>query len=158
MTVLYVYIFMVYLSSVLLLLLFFIPGLSMSSPRTTPKQEVWCALMVLQVSSEVLWHVTGTRAPLSVIDRLTDSSVLLPPALIVSSTHVRLVPRFWHLRLFDHSACLYCTAENYRRLQREEERKRRKGEDGEKTFELFVFLSVASCLVGVKLFEGNLSA
>lgn len=112
------------------------------------------ALMVLQVSSQVHWCATGIQALLSLIGCLIDSSVLLPPFLIMSSIHVCLVPRFWHPRLFDHP-CLYCSAEKYWGLQQEEGRHIRKGEDREKILHLFVFLSVASCLVGVKLFEGN---
>ncbi len=98
--------------------------------------------MVLLVSSEVQWRAAGIQAPLSLIECVIDSSVLLPPFLILSSTHVRLVPRFWHPGLFDHSACLYCTAENCRRLQREEETKRRKGEDRERKHSISLFFSL----------------
>lgn len=99
-------------------------------------------LMVPQVSSEVHWCATGIQAQLSLIERLIDSSVLLHHFLFSPSTHVHLVPCFWHPRLFDHSACLYCTALQ-RTTEDYSERRERKGKGRmERKHSISLFLSL----------------
>lgn len=78
---------------------------------------------------------------------LTGILAFLLLCLISSSTHVHLVPCFWHRTVFDHSACLYCTAEKYWRLNWAQQRKRKKGEACALFFSLWHFsLSPSLCV------------
>lgn len=77
---------------------------------------------------------------------LTGILAFLLLCLISSSTHVHLVPCFWHRTVFDHSACLYCTAEKYWRLNWQQQRKRKKGEACALFFLFVAFFSLSLSL------------
>lgn len=96
-------------------------------PRRHQSRRYDSATVVLQVSSEVHWHVTETQAPLSVIDWLTALLCCLPFSSCVPHTSVLSLASDTTDSLITLLVCtaLQRTTEDYSERRREREGKGR---------------------------------